>query len=108
MDRYAEHQKLVNDILREYGALPGVRIWKNSTGTARSHDGQRVISFGLKGSADIMGIIAPAGRFLAIEVKTGSAKQNKNQLAFARMIEKMGGIYVVARSLSDLQFLLPD
>lgn len=108
MDRYAEHQKLVNDILREYGALPHIRVWKNATGSARSHDGERVISFGLKGSADIMGIISPIGRFLAIEVKTGKAKQNPAQLNFQRMIERMGGVYVVARSLSDLQFLLPD
>jgi hypothetical protein len=56
--------------------------------------------YGLKGSADIIGILKN-GKFLALEVKTGKATQSKQQLAFAAMIQKYGGHYFVCRSVSD-------
>lgn len=99
------HQKLVHEILLTLGALPHIRIWKNQTGKARSIDGKRIISFGLKGSADIIGIIKP-GKFLAIEVKSGQAKQSKEQIAFAKMVTNMGGVYILARELSDISHLM--
>jgi hypothetical protein len=68
----------------------------------RAFDSDRIISFGLKGSADIIGIIKPHGRFLAIEVKTGAAKQTAEQLAFEKMVIKFGGVYIVARSVDDV------
>lgn len=55
------------------------------------------ISFGLKGSADISGIIQ-GGIRLEIECKTGLARQTEDQVRFQQMIEKFGGIYIVARS----------
>lgn len=63
-------------------------------------DDSRTVSFGLKGSADILGILAPAGRFLAIEVKTGTGKQTPQQVRFEHMIRVMGGVYILARSVS--------
>jgi len=65
----------------------------------------RVISFGLKGSSDIIGIIKP-GKFLAIEVKTGAAVQSKQQLAFAKMVTIMGGVYILAKSIDDISHII--
>jgi hypothetical protein len=65
--------------------------------------GERVIRFGLKGSSDIIGIYK--GRFLGIEVKTGNARQSKDQKRFQAMIDKMGGIYVVIRESNVKQLL---
>jgi hypothetical protein len=97
---------LVNEILREFGARSNIRIWKNATGVAKSlGDEGRYIAFGLKGSADILGIIKPSGRLLAIEVKTGNARQSPQQVAFERMINDFGGVYFLVRSISDLQSL---
>jgi hypothetical protein len=59
-----------------------------------------LIRYGVKGSADISGILLN-GKRLEVEVKTGRAVQQENQVAFMRMIQAMGGCYVVARSVAD-------
>ncbi len=88
-------------ILAEFGALPWLRVWRNNTGALTDQRGQ-LITYGLKGSADILGLIAPDGRFLAIEVKNERGKQSPAQIAFGEMVEKMGGIYILARSVEDV------
>lgn len=77
-------------------------MWKNATGVAKSFgDEDRVIRFGLKGSADILGILQ-GGKLLAIEVKTGKAVQTKEQKNFQKMVTFFGGEYVLARCLEDV------
>ena len=71
------------------------RVWPNNTGVGRDMSGERIIRFGLKGSSDIIGIYK--GLFLGIEVKTGSATQRKEQINFQKMVDSLGGIYVVCR-----------
>ncbi len=94
-----EHQTLVHYILLALGQRNGIRVWKNQTGVAKQ--GDRVIAFGLKGSADISGILGPHGQRIELEVKTGNAIQNDSQKAFQKMILSMGGIYAVCRSVDD-------
>jgi len=79
------------------------RAWSNNTGVGKDISGERIIRFGLKGSSDIIGIYK--GLFLGIEVKTGSAKQSKDQKRFQNMIDKMGGIYVVITDKNVNQLL---
>ena len=88
-------------IMAEFGALPWLRIWRNNTGALTDQRGQ-LITYGLKGSADILGLISPEGRFVAIEVKNERGKQSVSQAAFERMIKSMGGIYILARSVDDV------
>jgi hypothetical protein len=88
---------LVKEILAVIGSRNDVRVWRNNTGTL-------IDSLGLVGSADILGIIAPQGRFLAIECKTRTGKQSDQQRNFQKMIEAMGGIYILARSLEDVKW----
>ena len=96
------HTDLVKQILREFGSREGIRLWVNNAGAARSSTGQ-VVRFGVPGQADISGILAPHGRRIEIEAKTGSGRQNKNQRKFQAMIEKHGGLYVLARSVGDVE-----
>lgn len=63
--------------------------------------GKRYQRFGFPGSPDILGIL-PDGRYLGIEIKTGNAVQNKNQKKFERKIKDNNGIYLVIRSLENL------
>lgn len=116
-NQYSAHQALVAEILALCGSRPDCRLWPNNTGVGRglTHDG--VIKFGLKGSADIIGIgrqhvcAGPphirvpinTGVFLAIEAKTGSGTQSAQQKAFQAMVEKFGGFYLVARSAEDVK-----
>lgn len=95
------HNKLINEILLTFGAGPNLRIWKNDVGVGRSLNGDRVLRWGLKGSSDIIGI-GFGGKFIAIEVKTGKAKQSEQQKNFQNMINKMGGVYILARSIEDV------
>lgn len=55
---------------------------------------------GVKGMSDLYGIID--GRFIAIEVKTGNAKQSKEQRKYEAMVKKMGGIYIIGRSVDQV------
>jgi len=61
---------------------------------------QKPFKYGLKGSADIIGIL-DNGKFLAIEIKTGKATQSKEQKNFAAMIKKHSGHYFVCRKTDD-------
>jgi len=88
-------------IMAEFGALPWLRIWRNNSGALKDQRGQ-LITYGLKGSADILGLTAPDGRFVAIEVKNERGRQSESQAAFERMIKSMGGIYILARSVDDV------
>lgn len=103
MDNSGKHETLVNKILLRYGATPYLRIWKNNTGAVKA--GTRFVKFGLKGSGDILGITC-GGKFIAIEVKTGTGRQSPEQKAFQSMVEKFGGIYILARDENALDDLI--
>lgn len=97
--------------------IPSIRFWRNNSGQAwmgraiQLTAGQRVVAqagdvlikgarpvrFGLTGSADIIGMASPAGRFIAVETKAGKGTQSGEQVAFQRMVEALGGVYIVAR-----------
>lgn len=77
--------------------------WPNETGAA--FRGKRLISYGLKGSADILGLTND-GIFMAIEVKTGHAKQSPQQIIFEKNVKKRNAIYLVARSVDDVIIFL--
>lgn len=88
-------------IMLEFGSRTDMKIWRQNTGAAKTLDGKRFIRFGVVGCADISGIIK-GGIRLEIEVKKRTGQQRKEQKAFQRMIESMGGIYIVARSVDDV------
>ena len=88
-------------ILREFGALPWLRIWRANVLVARDARGQMVRA-GIKGQADLSGLLAPDGRRLEIECKTATGRQTKEQRAWERMIRAHGGVYILARSVEDV------
>lgn len=91
-------------ILLKYGAHPRIRIARINTGAALVRG--RLVKFGVPGTADIVGLIAPSGRFLAIEVKSATGRQSYDQKRFERVITAMGGVYVLARSVADVDAVL--
>lgn len=99
-NKSAEHSKLVNEILLAFGSRRDLTLWKNASGAVKI--GERFLRFGLKGSPDIIGI-ADGGRFVGIEVKTGTARQTPEQKLFEAMVFRRGGLYVLARSLDDVE-----
>ena len=104
---HLSERAVLHDILLAIGNRPDLRVWRNNTGQIPTPDG-RVIRFGLPGSADILGIMKPTGRFLAIECKTDVGHQSDKQKHFQAMIETHGGLYILARSVTDVLSRLPE
>lgn len=57
------------------------------------------------GWADIIGA-TKSGRFMAIEVKSKGTYQNPDQKKFQKDLESIGGLYILARSVEDVQRIL--
>lgn len=100
-DRHADpvsESVIVADILVAVSALDGAMFYRNNTGALPNRQG-RMVTFGLKGSADILGV--HRGRAVAIEAKTPTGRQRTSQVRFQEAWERAGGIYILARSASD-------
>jgi hypothetical protein len=101
---------VVHDVLKFWGAHPRLRIWRANVGVGWFVDGQAArkadprayaVRFGLPGQADISGIL-DGGRRLEIECKTDVGRQSEEQRAFQAMIERFGGLYVLARDIENV------
>lgn len=88
-----------NAILRRYGSRQDMRLWRANTGAATLHGHH--VRFGIPGQADLTGML-PGGRRLEIEVKSATGRQTVDQVNFQKMIEKFGGLYILARSVEDV------
>lgn len=80
-------------------------VWRNMVGAARIQQPNgktNFVQFGKVGMSDIMGVIPPGGRFLAIEVKRPGGKPTQAQEEFLSMVKAAGGIAFVATSLDDV------
>lgn len=97
---------LLRDILFACVGRNDLRIWRNNTGVAISGSGKK-IAFGLKGSSDLLGILR-GGRFLAVETKSPTGRLTTEQQAFRSMVESMGGLYILARSVKEFTDALPQ
>jgi hypothetical protein len=91
------------EILRAFGLKRWMRLWRANVLAARM--GDRFVRAGVAGQADLTGIL-PDGRRVEIEVKSERGRQTKDQRNFQRMIERFGGVYVLARSVEDVAHAL--
>jgi hypothetical protein len=99
---------IVKSILEYYALFPAkIKLWRNNSGAMQTFD-KRWISFGLKGSPDIIGFIAPSGRFVGIECKVVGDKPKPHQQAFLDNIQDKGGISIVAYDLEDVKQALEE
>jgi hypothetical protein len=93
-------KELQNAILRAFGTLPALRLWRANVGVARL--GRRVVRFGIPGQGDLTGIL-PDGRRVEIEVKAAAGRQTSAQRSFQEMIERFHGVYILASSVEDVR-----
>ena len=102
MDKIS-HSQLVNDALVYLCSHPRykIRAWKQIVGTFETEWGSKV-KVGVPGMADIGGIIYP-GKILQVECKVLRDKQRERQIAWEAMIHELGGIYILARSIEDVE-----
>lgn len=96
-------ESIVQGHILEYLRYRPGAFWRQNTGgvTYNYKGKNRFIRFGVVGAADITGI--RDGRRIEIEVKREGEVQNDNQKHFQAVIEKEGGLYILAYSLEDVQ-----
>jgi hypothetical protein len=105
--RPEEHESVIqSEIMLALGGRTDVRLFRNNRGLARrrNRDGSlgRPVEFGLApGAADLVGWTVPHGTFLSIEVKSPNGVATDEQLAWAAMVRKGGGIALVVASVSE-------
>ena len=108
--------RLLHDVLREFGRGQNFRIARNNTGVAhecaycddlhkrhapKQHPPYRVVKYGIPGAPDILGILAPSGRVIALETKSPTGPVTPKQKAYHAMLTKHGGGVVVVRSMDE-------
>lgn len=94
----------LHEILKSWGAHPRLRLARCNTGAAKLKG--RWVKFGVPGTADVVGIIAPTGRMIMIEVKSATGVQSSAQKVMQRVVTAMGGLYILARSLAEVDAVL--
>lgn len=83
------------------GRLPDFLCWRNHVGALDDARGRRHV-FGLcPGSSDLIGLLMPAGRFVALEIKTPDGRLRPEQRAWLALIRRGGGFAAVVRSPAD-------
>lgn len=91
-----------NEIRLALGREPDLTLWRNNTGHANyaTDAGDRTVRYGLaRGSADLIGVLAPSGRFVALEVKRPGGKLTDEQSMFLALVRKRGGFACVVESV---------
>lgn len=116
-----------NQIVRAFGTRADMRLMRQNVGTAVPYriirevmmamrkgdpatamgilNRARPVRFGVPGQADLTGIMA-GGKRLEIEVKGPTGRQSEDQRNYQAMIERFGGLYVLARCVADVDAAL--
>ena len=83
----------------------GIYCWRNNTGAVRIRPGQ-FMSFGKKGSSDILGIL-PGGRLLCVECKApAGGRLSPEQKQFLDDAGALGCLALVVRGWKELDSAL--
>ena len=88
----------------------GVFCWRNNSGNSFIQDkygNTRMIKFGVAGSPDILCCLK-GGLFCGIEIKCLKKQLTPDQLDFSLKVNKNGGLYILARSIEDVEEQLKD
>lgn len=76
------------------------KFWRNNTGATKTEGGS-FLRFGAVGSPDILGILSPAGRLVALEVKTSKGKTSPAQELWLDEARELGALVAVVRSIDE-------
>jgi len=86
----------------DYLRLRGHFVFRVNGGAFETARGGYVRCTDISGVADIIGV-TKNGKALAVECKSKTGKQAATQKAFETAWTERGGVYVLARSIDDLQ-----
>ena len=100
------HTALVAAIRLALGREPDLVLWPLKQGVASAREGHMRWYGLVKGASDILGVLGPRGRFVALEAKTGNAVPTPEQRRFLAAITRHGGIAAVVRSVDEARSVL--
>ncbi len=89
----------------------GVYCWRQNQGAiSGEHNGKRrFLRFtSLPGISDILGILPPSGRLLAVECKRPGNKPTPEQAAFLDIVRQSGGVAICVHSVEELEQALAE
>lgn len=99
---------LVAEIRLELGKRTDVIMFRNSVG----YDKEKHVKYGLMvGSSDLIGLVKPSGRFIALEVKLPGFTRPRNahereQAEFIQMINEAGGFGGFVTSVEEANVMV--
>jgi hypothetical protein len=99
----ARHSALVNACVDYINARGGMATRLQA---GRVRVGGRWVHMSKSGWPDVIGLIPPVGRFLAVEVKVGRDTLSPVQRTTHAELEKRGALVVTVRDLKDLEAAL--
>jgi hypothetical protein len=85
--------------------------WRQNAGRLRVERGGKVHLYqfaGAAGVSDVLAILPPHGRLLAVETKMPGRKLTADQAAFLSAVTQAGGVALVVRDLKDLERALDE
>lgn len=93
--------QLQAEIRLSLGARKDCVFWRNAVGTGTNQSGN-MVKYGLgKGSADLIGMVRPSGRTVALEIKLPGGRVSNDQQMFLALINSGGGFGRVVRSVDE-------
>jgi len=92
--------EITRDIL-SYLYDSGIFAWRSNSAGVPDHRSGGMRYGAKRGVADILAVVPPEGRLMAIEVKQGKDTLKPEQRGFLRTVEAMGGVGVVVRSKEE-------
>jgi hypothetical protein len=113
--RLADHESDVLTACLQWLTLKGVWAWRQNQGAIPLKGGGYRRFVGLKGVADILGILPQRvqvvgqaasvtfGNLLAVETKKRTGKLRPEQVEFLKQVNDRGGIGLWVRSVDDLE-----
>ena len=80
----------------------GILVWRNHVALSKQESGHTARSGLAVGSADLIGLVPPSGRFLAIECKRPKGgRLSERQRDWLEVVRRCGGIAGIARSVEE-------
>lgn len=88
-------------IIEALGLAPDFTLYRNNVGIAKHEDGSRVRYGLMVGSSDLVGILAPHGRWVCLEVKAPGKYATAEQKHWQEHMRKRGAFAAVVRSAAE-------
>lgn len=94
------------EILSWLKTVPGIIFYRQNSGDIFLYG--RKVTLGPLGAADICVIASPNGRSCGVEIKSKNGKPNPDQIAWAKKLTDVGGLYFIVRNLEQAKAAIAE